>query len=66
MHYTNKWYNIICKRTHSEVIHGVLNVAGFIPGAGAVADLVNAGFYAAKGGLTECSIKRGISNPWDW
>ena len=36
-------------KEHSEVIHGVLDVAGFIPGVGAVADLANAGLYAAEG-----------------
>ncbi|MEZ3422378.1 MAG: hypothetical protein K1W39_01540 [Lachnospiraceae bacterium] len=36
-------------KEHSDVIHGVLDVAGFIPGVGAVADLANAGLYAAEG-----------------
>ena len=34
---------------HSDVIHGVLDVAGFIPGVGAVADMANAAIYAAEG-----------------
>ena len=34
---------------HSEVIHGVLDVAGFIPGVGAVADMANAAMYVAEG-----------------
>lgn len=36
-------------KEHSEVIHGVLDVAGFIPGVGAVADMANAAMYAAEG-----------------
>ncbi len=34
---------------NSETIHTVLDVAGFIPGVGAVADLANAAIYAAEG-----------------
>lgn len=32
-----------------DVVHGVLDVAGFIPVVGAVADLANAAIYAAEG-----------------
>lgn len=33
----------------SGAVHTVLDVAGFIPGLGAVPDLINAGIYAAEG-----------------
>ena len=36
-------------KEHSGAIHGVLDVAGFIPGVGAVADMANAAIYAAEG-----------------
>ncbi len=54
-------------KEHSEVIHGVLDVAGFIPGLGAVADLANAGLYAAEGdylnaGLSLVSAIPGIGD----
>ena len=54
-------------KEHSEVIHGVLDVAGFIPGVGAVADLANAGLYAAEGdylnaGLSLVSAIPGIGD----
>ncbi len=42
-------------KEHSDVIHGVLDVAGFIPGVGAVADLANAGLYAAEGNWLEAA-----------
>lgn len=37
------------KENASDVCHGVLDVAGFVPGFGAVPDLLNAGLYAAEG-----------------
>lgn len=43
-------------KEHSEVIHGVLDVAGFIPGVGAVADLANAGLYAAEGNYLDAGL----------
>ncbi|MCI9080098.1 MAG: hypothetical protein HFH68_14515 [Lachnospiraceae bacterium] len=54
-------------KEHSDVIHGVLDVAGFIPGIGAVADLANAGLYAAEGdylnaGLSLVSAIPGIGD----
>lgn len=33
----------------SDIVHGVLDVAGFIPVVGAVADVANAAIYAAEG-----------------
>lgn len=43
-------------KEHSEVIHGVLDVAGFIPGVGAVADLANAGLYAVEGNYLDAGL----------
>ncbi len=43
-------------KEHSAVIHGVLDVAGFIPGIGAVADLANAGLYAAEGNYLDAGL----------
>lgn len=40
----------------SGVVHGALDVAGFIPGLGAVPDLVNAGIYALEGNTVEAGI----------
>lgn len=40
-------------KEHSEVIHGVLDVAGFIPGLGTIPDLANAALYAAEGNVKE-------------
>ncbi len=40
-------------KEHSEVIHGVLDVAGFVPGLGAIPDLANAALYAAEGNVKE-------------
>lgn len=37
------------KNNVSSVVHGVLDVAGFIPVVGAVADLANAAIYAVEG-----------------
>jgi len=40
----------------SGVVHGALDAAGFIPGLGAVPDLVNAGIYALEGNKVEAGI----------
>lgn len=40
-------------KEHSDVIHGVLDIAGFIPGVGAVADAANAVTYAIEGNWLE-------------
>lgn len=40
----------------SGVVHGTLDAAGFIPGLGAVPDLVNAGIYALEGNKVEAGI----------
>lgn len=32
-----------------DVVHGALDVAGFVPGLGAVPDIINAGIYAIEG-----------------
>lgn len=40
----------------SKWVHGALDVAGFIPGLGAVPDLINAGIYAAEGDLANASL----------
>ena len=50
-------------KEHSDVIHGVLDVAGFIPGVGAVADLANAGLYAAEGNWLEAGLSLASAVP---
>ena len=44
------------KRWGSDVVHGVLDVAGFVPVLGAVPDLLNAGVYAAEGDYVQAGI----------
>lgn len=43
--------------------HGVLDVAGFIPGVGAVADLANAGLYAAEGDYANAALSAAAAVP---
>ena len=50
-------------KEHSDVIHGVLDVAGFIPGVGAVADLANAGLYAAEGNWLDAGLSLASAVP---
>ena len=38
-----------------DIVHGALDVAGFIPGLGAVADVLNAGIYLAEGDYAEAA-----------
>jgi DNA/RNA non-specific endonuclease len=40
----------------SGAVHTVLDVAGFIPGLGAIPDLVNAGIYAAEGDYKNAAL----------
>lgn len=44
------------KNNVSEVVHGALDVAGFIPGVGAVADLANAALYAVEGDYANAAM----------
>jgi hypothetical protein len=44
------------KRWGSAVVHGALDVAGFVPVLGAVPDLLNAGIYAAEGDYVQAGI----------
>lgn len=37
-------------------VHGALDVAGFVPGLGAVPDLINAGIYAAEGDMGNAAM----------
>ncbi|MBV9789708.1 MAG: WXG100 family type VII secretion target, partial [Chloroflexi bacterium] len=39
-----------------DVVHGALDVAGFVPGLGAVPDLINAGIYAIEGDLGNAAM----------
>lgn len=39
-----------------DVVHGALDVAGFVPGLGAVPDLINAGIYAIEGDLGNAAL----------
>ena len=50
-------------KEHPDVIHGVLDVAGFIPGVGAVADLANAGLYAAEGNWLDAGLSLASAIP---
>jgi hypothetical protein len=43
--------------------HGVLDVAGFVPGVGAVADLANAGLYAAEGDYGNAALSAAAAVP---
>jgi hypothetical protein len=43
--------------------HGVLDVAGFIPGVGAVADIANAGLYAAEGDYANAALSAAAAVP---
>jgi RHS repeat-associated protein len=38
-----------------SIVHGALDVAGFVPGLGAVADVLNAGIYLAEGNYGEAA-----------
>ena len=40
----------------SKIVHGALDVAGFIPGLGAVPDLLNAGLYLAEGDKSNAAL----------
>jgi len=46
-----------------DVVHGLLDVAGFVPGLGAVPDLVNAGLYAARGDLGNAALSAAAAVP---
>lgn len=39
-----------------DLVHGALDVAGFIPGLGAVADVLNAGIYALEGDYANAAL----------
>ena len=44
-------------------VHGALDVAGFVPGVGAVADVANAGLYAAEGNKGEAAFALAAAVP---
>ncbi len=44
------------KRWGSDVVHGALDVAGFVPVLGAIPDVINAGVYAAEGEYVQAGI----------
>ena len=44
------------KRWGSDVVHGALDVAGFVPVLGAIPDVINAGVYAAEGDYVQAGI----------
>ncbi|THJ31079.1 hypothetical protein E8K88_16225 [Lampropedia aestuarii] len=48
----------------SGVLHGVLDVAGLVPGFGEVADLANAAVYAAEGDYTNAAISAAAAIPF--
>jgi hypothetical protein len=41
---------------HKGIVHGALDVAGFIPGLGTFADLTNAGIYLAEGDKANAAL----------
>lgn len=47
----------------SGVIHTVLDFAGFIPGLGAIPDLINAGIYAAEGDWKNAALSSTAAIP---
>ena len=47
----------------SKIGHGVLDVAGLVPGVGAVADVVNAGWYAYEGDYTMAALSLATAIP---
>jgi hypothetical protein len=47
----------------SGAVHTVLDVAGFIPGLGAIPDLINAGIYAAEGDLANAALSATAAVP---
>jgi RHS repeat-associated protein len=46
-----------------DVVHGALDVAGFIPGLGAAADVLNAGIYALEGDYANAALSLLASVP---
>jgi hypothetical protein len=52
------------ERWGSDVTHGLLDVAGFIPVLGAVPDLINAGVYAAEGNYVQAGISAVAAIPF--
>lgn len=44
-------------------IHTVLDLAGFIPGLGAIPDLINAGLYAAEGDMANAALSAAAAVP---
>ncbi len=47
----------------SGVVHTVLDIAGFIPGLGAIPDLINAGLYAAEGDWKNAALSSTAAIP---
>ncbi|MBW4422522.1 MAG: S8 family serine peptidase [Myxacorys californica WJT36-NPBG1] len=47
----------------SDIAHGALDVAGFIPVVGAVADIANAGLYAAQGDYANAAMSAAAAVP---
>ncbi|MEY8042166.1 putative T7SS-secreted protein [Saccharopolyspora cebuensis] len=50
--------------TFSQIAHGALDLAGFIPGFGEVADLTNAAWYAAQGKGVEAGLSAAAAIPF--
>src|SRR4051812_36021729 len=46
-----------------KIVHGGLDAAGFIPAAGAIPDLINAGIYAAQGDKENAAWSMGAAVP---
>jgi hypothetical protein len=43
-------------RAHEQTVHNGLDIAGFVPGVGIVADIANAGLYAAEGNWLDAGM----------
>ena len=48
----------------SKIGHGVLDVAGLVPGVGEVADLANAAWYTAEGDYTMAALSAAAAIPF--
>ena len=46
-----------------EIVHATLDVAGFVPGFGAVADIANAGLYAVEGDYANAALSAAAAVP---
>lgn len=60
---TRRVANRASKANWTEIGHAALDVAGFVPVVGGVADMANAGWYAAKGDWKNASLSAASAVP---